>query len=275
MASWTTSTKAATSWSVTRSRSAHAATNVSSTTGASARARAASSVGTAPSAAHASVASSSISSQRPSRAVSPKMAAISGREYRPITLRSSQIEGEGQSRLTRCELRHIVHQTAGAECLPGVRGADQPERSPAMSKRSRSAERLHDLPLFADCSAKELAEIDASLTAVLLPAGLVIVQEGTYSAELLIVAEGEVSVTRHTPAGDLEVAVLGAGDVVGEVALLEGTPHTTTVTTVTPVLIYTANPREFALLMSVPSVAAAIRAWAASRRAADRVPVNA
>ena len=80
MAAWTTSTKAATSWSVTRSRSAQAATKASSTTGASDRARAASGDGTTPSADHASAASSSISNQRPRRAVSLKMAAISGRE---------------------------------------------------------------------------------------------------------------------------------------------------------------------------------------------------
>ena len=50
MRSWTTSTKAATSWSVTRSRSATAATIEASTTGARSRTRRASSAGITPSA---------------------------------------------------------------------------------------------------------------------------------------------------------------------------------------------------------------------------------
>ena len=78
MRSCTTSTKAATSWSVTRSRSSTAATKPSSTLGARTRQASASAAGTTPSCAHASVASSSISSQRPMRAWSVNSPAISG-----------------------------------------------------------------------------------------------------------------------------------------------------------------------------------------------------
>ena len=121
-----------------------------------------------------------------------------------------------------------------------------------MFKRSHSSDRLHDIPLFDGCTPEELARIDSSLTAVRLNAGQVVVHEGHYGAELLIVAEGEVRVTRHSPAGEQELAVLGRGDFVGEIALLEGTPRTASVTAVTPALVFVANPREFAVLMSVP-----------------------
>ena len=80
MRSWTTSTKAATSWSVTFSRSSTSCTKTSSTVGALARQVAASSAGTTPSAAWASVASSSTSSHMAKRAVSLKSAAMSGGE---------------------------------------------------------------------------------------------------------------------------------------------------------------------------------------------------
>ena len=102
-----------------------------------------------------------------------------------------------------------------------------------MFKRSHSSDRLHDIPLFDGCTPEELARIDSSLTAVRLDAGQVVVHEGHYGAELLIVAEGEVRVTRHSPAGEQELAVLGRGDFVGEIALLEGTPRTASVTAVT------------------------------------------
>jgi CRP/FNR family cyclic AMP-dependent transcriptional regulator len=144
-----------------------------------------------------------------------------------------------------------------------------------MFKRSRASDRLHDVPLFADSTPEELARIDSSLTAVGLEAGQVVVREGHYGAELVIVVDGEVTVTRHSPAGEQEVAVLGAGDFFGEIALLEGTARTATVTALTPAQVYVANPREFAVLMSVPSVAATIRAAAKARQEANRQAVAA
>jgi hypothetical protein len=80
IAVWTTSTNAATSWSVTRSRSFTAATKALSIVGARSRTAFASSSGTTPSAAHASVASTSTSSHTPRRDSSVKSAAISGSE---------------------------------------------------------------------------------------------------------------------------------------------------------------------------------------------------
>ena len=70
--------------------------------------------------------------------------------------------------------------------------------------------------------------------------------------------------------GDRPVAILGAGDVAGEMALLEGTPRNATVTAITPATVYVANPREFAVLMSVPSVASAIRDTVGRRHEAHR-----
>ncbi len=77
MASCTTSTKAATSWSVVRSRSATAATKEASTSGARASQALTASDGTAPTAPQPSVASSSTRNHMAKRASSEKRAAIS------------------------------------------------------------------------------------------------------------------------------------------------------------------------------------------------------
>jgi hypothetical protein len=77
MASWTTSTNAATSWSVIRSRSATASTNAASISGALARQNSAASAGTSPTSTQPSVASNSTRSHMAKRASSEKSAAIS------------------------------------------------------------------------------------------------------------------------------------------------------------------------------------------------------
>jgi CRP-like cAMP-binding protein len=138
-----------------------------------------------------------------------------------------------------------------------------------MFTRSASAHRLHAVPLFAGCTADELDVIDSSLTEVRLQAGQVLTREGHYGRQVVFVVDGQLAVVRSSH-GDQPVAILGAGDVAGEMALLEGTPRTATVTAMTPATVYVANPREFAVLMSVPSVAAVIRETVARRHEANR-----
>jgi hypothetical protein len=77
MAACTTSTKAATSWSVTRSRWATASTKAASMWGAFDRQTAADSAGTSPTSTQPSVASSSTRSHMANRASSENSSAIS------------------------------------------------------------------------------------------------------------------------------------------------------------------------------------------------------
>jgi signal transduction histidine kinase len=57
----------------------------------------------------------------------------------------------------------------------------------------------------------------------------VIIEEGTDSVEMYVVVDGELVVTKHTVDKDVELARLGPGEVVGEIALLDGAPRTATV----------------------------------------------
>ena len=66
--------------------------------------------------------------------------------------------------------------------------------------------------------------------------------------EFAVIADGEVAVT---DAAGHEVAVLGPGEIVGELGLLRNDTTGAAVTTLTPVVAYVGNPREFASLLGV------------------------
>ena len=72
-----------------------------------------------------------------------------------------------------------------------------------------------------------------------LPAGTEIIREGSSVDSLFIVIEGDIRVTK----GELEIAVLSAGEVVGEMSLLDSRPPTATVTATTQALVF-AVPRK-------------------------------
>jgi CRP/FNR family transcriptional regulator, cyclic AMP receptor protein len=139
-----------------------------------------------------------------------------------------------------------------------------------MFKRSMSGERLRSLELFAECTPEELDRLDSLVAKVAVEAGRVLVREGEPGFEFLIVADGELAVTRAVHGSNEEIAVLRPGDFSGEIALLEGAPRSATVTALSPAVLYAANLREFWSLMEVPSVAAKIRSAADRRLRANR-----
>jgi signal transduction histidine kinase len=91
------------------------------------------------------------------------------------------------------------------------------------------AETLRGLPYFADLPDKLLLAVCAGSEQVELDPGTVIIEEGTDSVEMYVVVDGELVVTKHTVDKDVELARLGPGEVVGEIALLDGAPRTATV----------------------------------------------
>jgi CRP/FNR family transcriptional regulator, cyclic AMP receptor protein len=109
-----------------------------------------------------------------------------------------------------------------------------------------------ELALFAHCSRIERARIRSLLTAILVPAGEVLIEQGAPPREFAVIADGEVAVT---DADGVELAVLGPGAIVGELGLLRDMPTGATVTTLTPVVVYVGNRREFlAMLEASPDV---------------------
>jgi signal transduction histidine kinase len=94
---------------------------------------------------------------------------------------------------------------------------------------STIADALRALPYFADLPEKLMLSVCAGSETVDVDAGTVIIEEGSDSVEMYVVVEGEMEVTKHTPDTEVELARIGPGEVVGEMALLDNSPRMATV----------------------------------------------
>ncbi|MHB8464840.1 MAG: Crp/Fnr family transcriptional regulator [Acidimicrobiales bacterium] len=137
-----------------------------------------------------------------------------------------------------------------------------------MSRKPQWPDSLRDLELFADCSPAELRRIGSLFTMLSVDAGTVLMTEGTFGFEFLIIADGHAQVTLGRGRGAHVVAELGRGQFAGEMSLLSQVRRTATVTATTPLTIYVCNAAEFAsLLDAAPGVAEKIKQIAGSRSA--------
>ena len=125
-------------------------------------------------------------------------------------------------------------------------------------------ELLARVPLFKDLSKKQLEQVSHLATRIDAAPGKVLTREGEAGREFILILEGDVEVRR----GDEVIATRGAGDYIGEIALLEHLPRTATVVASTPVVIDVIGQREFAtLLEDEPAIGECIKAVAAERLA--------
>lgn len=92
----------------------------------------------------------------------------------------------------------------------------------------------------------ELTELVTLGTLVELDAGTKLTVEGTTGREALVIVSGTASVLRD---GET-VATVGAGDVVGEIALLSGEPRMANVVADTEMAAYVLSPSEFSTLLA-------------------------
>jgi CRP/FNR family transcriptional regulator, cyclic AMP receptor protein len=104
---------------------------------------------------------------------------------------------------------------------------------------------LKRVPLFEDLSRKELTELARHTDDLEVSAGKVLTKEGETGQEFFVIVEGEIEVTSKGK----QVAFRGGGDFVGEIALLEDTPRTATVTAKTPLRLFVLTRQDFRSLV--------------------------
>lgn len=104
---------------------------------------------------------------------------------------------------------------------------------------------LASIDIFSGLSKKELAAIDRLMTPIEIKAGKEFIREGSVGREAFIVVDGTASVWRN---GKL-IASVEKGAIMGEMALLAGTPRSATVRAETDVTVEVLNRGEFEQLL--------------------------
>jgi CRP/FNR family transcriptional regulator, cyclic AMP receptor protein len=111
--------------------------------------------------------------------------------------------------------------------------------------RDQKLELLRKVPLFAGLSKRELQRIGELADEVDLPSGRVLMRQGESGSEMLIVIDGSARIERD---GEV-IAERGGGEVLGEIALLDGGPRTATVTLTRDSRLLVLGRREFQAAM--------------------------
>jgi CRP-like cAMP-binding protein len=107
-------------------------------------------------------------------------------------------------------------------------------------------------------------------------AGIAIVKEGKPGDKFYIIAHGKVEVTTTSRYGKkIQLAILGDGDYFGEIALIQDTMRTATVTALTPCLLLSLERAEFEKLLSkAPDMRAKFEKIVKQRQEAKATMVN-
>ncbi len=105
---------------------------------------------------------------------------------------------------------------------------------------------LKRAPLFEGLSRKELVLLARVTEDLEVPAGKALCREGETGQEFFVIVEGTTDVTSKGK----RVATRGDGDFVGEIALLEDTKRTATVTAKTPLRLFVLTRQDFRRLVN-------------------------
>lgn len=123
---------------------------------------------------------------------------------------------------------------------------------------------LQTVDVFAGLTRRDLREVSRLMTEVRIPAGQVLCEQGAHAQEVFVVLDGTVEVSR----AERSVGVVGAGGIIGEMALVDGGPRTATTTARSEVTALALSRSEFRQLMTqFPAVATRFRAISAQRSA--------
>lgn len=116
-------------------------------------------------------------------------------------------------------------------------------------RRGEKIEHLQRVPIFQECSRRQLQAL-ARITEVLeVPAGTVLTRAGEPGSEFFLIVDG----TARVEVSPEKQGRLAPGDFFGEMSLLDGGPRSATVVAETPVRLLVIDRKNFwTLLTEVP-----------------------
>ncbi|HWE54292.1 MAG TPA: cyclic nucleotide-binding domain-containing protein [Acidimicrobiales bacterium] len=132
----------------------------------------------------------------------------------------------------------------------------------AKTGTDQKVEALANVGLFTVCNQRELKEMARLCTSLSVDEGFVLATEGGSGRECFVIADGTALVT----IGGEPVGVVGPGECVGEMALLDRGPRTATVVAQTPMTLYVLSAHEFHTMLGLsPGIATKVAASVARR----------
>ena len=130
-------------------------------------------------------------------------------------------------------------------------------------------ESLRSLTIFRGLENKELRQVASLVDEARRPAGWTLTKQGDVGSQAFIIVEGTATVSIN---GEV-VAMLGPGDTVGEMALVDSSPRSATVTANTEISVLALTPQTLDQLLAIAPVAKAlIRSLTARLRRAEGAP---
>jgi CRP/FNR family transcriptional regulator, cyclic AMP receptor protein len=115
---------------------------------------------------------------------------------------------------------------------------------------------LSQLPLFAALDEASAASLEAAMTTRSVPRGHVVFREGDKGDRLFVVLDGKVKIWRAAPDGrENLLAVLGAGEMFGELSLFDPGPRTASVSAITDSRLASLGHADLRPVLDRPGVA--------------------
>jgi CRP-like cAMP-binding protein len=136
-----------------------------------------------------------------------------------------------------------------------------------------AAEELASLEFFADIPAGDLAVLAAKLRPLHAVPGEVLMRQGQQGVSFAVIASGGVEIRHVDSDGQVLVAELPAGLIVGEIALLRRAPRTATVIAKDDVRGYLGYHDAFECMLAMPILAERMVRTARQRLAALITPI--
>ncbi|MGQ0833077.1 MAG: Crp/Fnr family transcriptional regulator [Microthrixaceae bacterium] len=118
-----------------------------------------------------------------------------------------------------------------------------------MKKQDPKVALLRTVPSLAGQPDKELAQMAPFVDEASVETGFVLMREGTTGREAFLVVEGRADVS----IAGRSVAQVGPGELLGEMALLDHSPRSATVTALTPMKLLVMDPGSFASIARQPT----------------------